>query len=81
MRCEICMYWLEDRIPPGTEDSPVRRRYCRRYPPEIHIAQPTQEGGPKIANFYWPVVAAVDWCGEFKGKGNTLEPAVKRTTN
>ncbi len=66
MKCATCVYWLADRVPPGTAASPVTRRYCRRYPPVVHITPPARKGEHKIANHYWPVVAEDDWCGEYQ---------------
>ena len=76
MKCVNCMFWYADRIPPGTETSDVQRRYCRRYPPEVHITPPARDGDRKVANFYWPVVAADDWCGEYKAQPRVTKPTV-----
>ncbi len=81
MKCGTCMFWFRDRTPAGTESGPVARRYCRRYPPVVHITPPAQEGDKKVANFYWPVVSEEDWCGEYKAQPRVVQPELRRRTN
>ncbi len=76
MKCETCAFWLADRVPPGTQASSVTRRYCRRYPPVVHITPPANPGEHKIANFYWPVVAQDDWCGEYREGAVVVAPTL-----
>lgn len=66
MNCPDCQFWLEDVVPQGTENRDIKFRYCRRYPPTVHVSPPAEPGGKKVANYYWPVVSQLDWCGEFK---------------
>ena len=66
MSCNDCVFWYDGVVPPGTENRPQRFRFCRRYPPNIHVTLPTAPGEKKVVNYHWPVVSETDWCGEFR---------------
>jgi len=54
--CGACKYF--ERC---TEDGETG--YCRRYPPQITGADISTHG--IVASAFFPVMAIVDWCGEF----------------
>jgi hypothetical protein len=60
-KCKDCQFVFAEAVDLGTNSGYVRNR-CRRYPPVM-----VDNGGD--GNFFFPVVADDDWCGEFRGKG------------
>jgi hypothetical protein len=63
-RCSRCRYWenLDKRPPPRIEDEQLG--LCHRYPPVR--PRSTRQFEP-IKRWLFPIAAAADWCGEYRG--------------
>ena len=66
MKCSECRFWDAETVPPGADRQGRVYRYCRRYPPQLHMTVPGEPGEKKIVNYYWTIFADTDWCGEYR---------------
>lgn len=58
--CSNCLYWKRTSAAGDFGE-------CRRFP-AVPVTFVDEDGDTAIAGNKWPLVGAVEWCGEHKGK-------------